>query len=185
VSVEKVLQVFKQALDAAGVPYMVTGSLASSAFGEPRASEDIDIVIAPTREQLIELIKHFPDDQYYALEEDALQAFAHRSMFNIIDFVSGWKVDLIVKKARAFSDEEFDRRQEIQLAGLRLSFASAEDTVISKLEWAKEGESQRQLEDAAGIIRVQAGNLDTAYIDRWVRELGLSEQWAAAKARAG
>ena len=184
VSVEKVLQVFKRALDAAGVPYMVTGSLASSAFGEPRASEDIDIVIAPTREQLVELIHHFPDDQYYALEEDALQALAHRSMFNIIDFVSGWKVDLIVKKARPFSDEEFDRRQEIEVAGLRLSFASAEDTVISKLEWAKEGESQRQLEDAAGIIRVQAGNLDTAYIERWVRELGLSEQWAAAKARA-
>jgi hypothetical protein len=69
VSVEKVLQTFKCALDATGVPYMVTGSLASSTFGEPRASEDIDIVIAPTVQQLVELMRHFPSDQYYALEQ--------------------------------------------------------------------------------------------------------------------
>ena len=163
---------------------MVTGSLASSTFGEPRASEDIDIVIAPTREQLLELLRHFPHDHYYALEQDALDALADRRMFNIIDFASGWKVDLIVKKARPFSDEEFGRRQEVEIAGLRLLVASAEDTVISKLEWAREGESQRQLEDAAGIVRVQGDHLDTKYIERWVRELGLSEQWMAAKERA-
>ncbi len=183
-SVERVFQALQKALDGAGVPYMVTGSFASSAFGEPRASKDIDIVIAPTREQLVELIRHFPGDQYYALEEEALEAFSHRSMFNIIDFASGWKVDLIVKKARPFSDEEFSRRKEVEVAGLRLSVATAEDVVISKLEWAKLGESQRQLEDAAGIIRVQATSLDTEYIERWVRDLGLSEEWAAAKTRA-
>lgn len=183
-SVEKVLEAFQRALDASGVPYMVTGSLASSTFGEPRASEDIDIVIAPTREQLVDLIRHFPGDQYYALQNDALEALRNRSMFNIIDFASGWKVDLIVKKARRFSDEEFGRRREVQLAGLRLYLATAEDTVISKLEWAKEGESQRQIEDAAGIIRVQAEHLDTAYIERWVEQLGLNEQWLAAKKRA-
>lgn len=184
-SIERVFQALQQALDSTGVPYMVTGSFASSTFGEPRASKDIDIVIAPTREQLVELVRHFPDDQYYALEEDALEAFAHKSMFNIIDFASGWKIDLIVKKARPFSDEEFNRRKEVEVAGLRLSVATAEDVLISKLEWAKLGESQRQLEDAAGIIRVQAASLDTAYIERWVRELELSEQWAAARSRAG
>jgi hypothetical protein len=183
-NVEKVLEVLQKALDAAGVPYMVTGSFASSAHGEPRASKDIDVVIAPTREQLVELIRHFPNDQYYALEDDALEAFAHQSMFNIVDFAHGWRVDLIVKKARPFSDEEFSRRQYVEFAGFRLSMATPEDVLISKLEWAKAGESQRQIEDAAGIIRVQAGNLDISYIERWVRELELSEQWAAAKSRA-
>lgn len=184
-TVESVFRTLQQALDSAGVPYMVTGSFASSTHGEPRASKDIDIVIAPTRDQLIDLIRHFPDDQYYAMEEDALEAFANRSMFNIIDFVSGWKVDLIVKKMRPFSDEEFGRRKEVELAGLRLSVATAEDVLISKLEWAKAGESQRQLEDAAGIIRVQGQNLDVEYVERWIRELGLSEQWVAAQLRAG
>lgn len=183
-NVREILETFKRALEAAGIPYMVTGSVASSAFGEPRASEDLDIVIAPTRAQLIDLLSHFPDDQYYASEEDALDALANRRMFNIIHPASGWKVDLIVKKARQFSDEEFGRREEVQIAGLRLSVATAEDTVISKLEWAKAGESARQIEDAAGIVRVQGDHLDTEYIERWVRELGLSEQWKAAKERA-
>lgn len=183
-NVREILETLKRALDAAGIPYMVTGSVASSAFGEPRASEDLDMVIAPTRGQLIELLRHFPADQYYALEEDALDALTNRRMFNVIHPASGWKVDLIIKKARPFSDEEFGRRKEVQIAGLRISVASAEDTVISKLEWAKEGESQRQLEDAAGVIRVQGEHLDTRYIERWVRELGLSEQWIAAQERA-
>ena len=164
---------------------MVTGSLAASIYGEPRASKDIDIVIAPTRDQLIELMHHFPEDEYYAVEQDALEALEHRGMFNIIDFAAGWRVDLIVKKIRPFSDEEFSRRRQVEFAGLHLSFATAEDTLISKLEWAKEGESLRQVEDAAGIIRVQGQDLDMAYVERWVSELGLSEQWAAAKLRAG
>jgi hypothetical protein len=106
-------------------------------------------------------------------------------MFNIIDFSSGWKIDLIFRKARPFSQMEFSRRKEEDLAGLRLTVATAEDVLIAKLEWAKTGESQRQLEDAAGIIRIKGDLLDTAYIDRWIAELGLEEQWTAAKARAG
>jgi len=183
VSVEEVFRVLQQALDTVGIPYMVTGSFASSAHGEPRASKDIDIVIAPTREQLVELIKQFPPGKYQALEYEALDAFEHRRMFNIIDYATGWRVDLIIKKRRPFSDVEFERREVLEFSGLRLSFASAEDILISKLEWVKEGESQRQLEDAAGIIRVQADNLDTRYVEYWVRQLGLADQWAAAKAR--
>lgn len=184
-SVEEVFRAVQQALDSAGIPYMVTGSFASSAHGEPRASKDIDIVIAPTREQLINLIRQFPSSEYHAAEHEALEAFKYRSMFNVIDYATGWKVDLIIKKQRPFSDIEFGRRQELELAGLRLSFATAEDILISKLEWVKEGESQRQLEDAAGIIRVQGENLDMAYVKYWVRQLGLDDQWATAKLRAG
>ena len=184
-SVENVFGEVQRALNSVGIPYMVTGSFASSAFGDPRASKDIDIVIAPTREQLIELIRQFPSERYHAVEQEALEAFAHTSMFNIIDYRSGWRVDFILKKARPFSDEEFSRRTEIELAGLRLSVSTAEDILISKLEWAKLGESQRQLEDAAGILRVQGPSLNRAYVEHWVRELGLAEQWAAAKARAG
>lgn len=183
-SVEDVFRALQQALDSVGIPYMVTGSFASSAHGEPRASKDIDIVIAPTREQLIELIRRFPPGQYHALEYEALEAFESRRMFNIIDYATGWRVDLIVKKRRPFSDAEFDRREVLEFSGLRLSFATAEDILISKLEWVKEGESQRQLEDAAGVIRVQGDNLDVPYVEYWVRQLGLGDQWAAAKARA-
>jgi len=163
---------------------MVTGSFASSIHGEPRASNDIDIVIAPSREQLVAFVRQFPPDRYYALEEDALEAFAQRRMFNIIDIASGWKIDLVFRKVRPFSETEFARRREHDVAGLRLSVATAEDVLIAKLEWAKLGESERQLKDAGSIIRIKGDALDTNYIERWVAELGLREQWSAAKARA-
>jgi hypothetical protein len=181
VSVEEVFRKVQSALEASGIAYMVTGSFASSIHGEPRASKDIDIVVAPTREQLIDFVGRFPADRYYADQEDALESFAHRTMFNIIDFASGWKVDLIFLKERPFSQMEYARRRHEDLAGLHLSVATAEDILIAKLEWAKMGESQRQLEDAAAIVRVKGDLLDRTYVERWVHELGLDEQWSAAR----
>ena len=184
-SVEQVFRTVLGALETARIPYMVTGSFASAIHGEPRASKDIDIVIAPTREQLITFVRQFPDDRYYADEEDALESFSRRSMFNIIDFASGWKIDFIFLKQRPFSQTEFSRRKEEDLGDLRLTVATAEDVLIAKLEWAKMGESHRQLEDVASIIRVKGDDLDTAYVETWVSELGLEQQWTAAKALAG
>ena len=180
-SIEEVFRKVQSALDAAGIGYMVTGSFASSIHGEPRASKDIDIVIAPTREQLIDFVRRFPNDQYYADEEDALESFAHRSMFNIIDFRSGWKIDLIFRKERPFSQTEFARRKHEDFAGLRLTVATAEDILIAKLEWAKIGGSQRQLEDAAAIVRVKGDLLDRPYVEQWVEELALEKEWSAAQ----
>lgn len=173
------------ALERTGVPYMLTGSFASSVHGEPRATKDIDIVVAPTSSQLLDLVRQFPDDRYYASEEDALQAFEHRSMFNVIDFASGWKIDFIMRKARPFSEQEFSRRRVVDISGHSLSIATAEDILIAKLEWAKLGESERQIDDAASILRVQKTDLDTAYVERWVIALDLERQWNAARKRAG
>jgi hypothetical protein len=181
VSVSEVFGVVQGALEAAGVPYMVTGSFASAVHGEPRASKDIDVVIAPTREQLIAFLRQLPPGRFHADEHEALDALEHRSMFNIIDYSSGWRVDLILRKNRPFSETEFGRRRRERLAGLQVSVATAEDVLISKLEWAKLGESARQLEDAASILRIQGDALDLPYVEHWIGELGLEEQWRAAK----
>ena len=172
------------ALNTADVPYMLTGSYASSAYGRPRATQDIDIVIFPTRDQLVRLIEQLPNTSYYATIEEAIDALRHRSMFNIIDFETGWKVDFIIPKFTEFNEEEFERRREIEVGGVRLFVASPEDIVIAKLQWAKESQSERQLEDAAGVISSQASKLNRAYIERWVRKLGLQEEWLAASAKA-
>lgn len=168
------------ALDEAGIPYMVTGSFASSAHGAVRGTQDIDLVIAPTAEQLRVLIAQFPEDRYYADELDAVDALQHGTQFNIIDFGSSWKADLIIRKSREFSLVEFERRRPHVINGVRLFIATPEDVLIAKLEWAKMGESERQIEDAAGVIATQGANLDRAYVDRWIRELGLEQQWLRA-----
>lgn len=173
------------ALEGARIPYMITGSFASSAHGVVRATRDIDIVIAPTAAQLRELLVYFPSDQYYADEHDALEALNHTSQFNIIDFATTWKADLIIRKQREFSRVEFDRRRAHRIGNIPVVIATAEDILLSKLEWAKEGQSDRQVEDAAGIIATQGAELDRAYVERWVRELELTQQWQRALETAG
>lgn len=163
---------------------MVTGSFASSAHGTPRATNDIDIVIAPTREQLLALLKQFPEADYYSSRDEALDALRDRSQFNVIAYAGMWKVDFIVRRNRAFSEHEFSRRAPVEIAGVALYAATPEDILVSKLEWAKLAGSERQMDDAAGIIRVQGDDLDVAYIRHWIADLELEDQWRTAREKA-
>ena len=183
-SVEEVFARVRAALMAADVPHMLTGSFASSFHGAPRATQDIDIVIAPSRAQLLALLAQFPPSLYYVSRDAALDALTRHGQFDVIDLATGWKIDFIIRRPRAFSREEFERRRPGDLAGVELDVASAEDVLLAKLEWAKQGGSARQIEDAAGIIRLQGERLDTAYVQRWVAALGLEEQWQAAQERS-
>lgn len=165
------------ALEANGVPFMLTGSLGAAAHGAGRATMDVDLVIQATATQLESVVATLDGPTIYVSLEAALDALAAESMFNIIDTETGWKVDLILCKARPFSQMEFARRQPIEMDGLPLWVASLEDIILSKLEWAKRGGSARQLEDVASLLRVAAGEIDRAYLDRWIDELGLQREW--------
>jgi hypothetical protein len=105
-------------------------------------------------------------------------------MFNVIDISTAWKIDLIIRQDRAFSIEELARRHAVSMLGTTVETATAEDTIIAKLEWAKRSASQRQLADVAGILRVRGADLDARHIERWVAELDLDEVWQAAQALA-
>jgi hypothetical protein len=174
-----------EALDLAGIPHMLTGSFASSYHGAPRATQDIDIVISPTTDQLRSFVSRLPVSEYYVDEEAALEAQLRETQFNVIDFVTGWKIDLIIRKSRAFSRTEFGRRVSVDFQGIRLFVATAEDVLLAKLEWAKQDQSQRQIDDAAGILRIRATDLDRGYIEKWVGQLRLEEPWGAACRAAG
>jgi hypothetical protein len=182
--IDNVLRKLIDILDSAGIPYMLTGSFASSLHGMPRATQDIDLVIAPNPASLKALLQSFPEDRYYVSRAAALDAYERASLFNVIDFNSGWKIDFIIRKSRDFSRVEFDRRAPATVWGITLFVATAEDVVISKLEWAKLAQSERQIEDAAGIIRTQGKDLDMGYIESWINKLDLQVQWTMAKAKA-
>ena len=172
------------ALDAAGIPYMLTGSFASAYHAVPRATQDIDLVIAPDRDQLGELARTFSAPSYYCDAGAALEALEKESLFNVIDLATGWKIDFIIRKSREYSLTEFARRQPIVFEGLDLYIATAEDVLLSKLEWAKLGQSGRQLEDAAWLLRRRSDDLDLAYVERWVEPLQVAEQWEAVRGLA-
>lgn len=168
-------------LAQAGIPHMVTGSIASSFHGEPRTTRDIDIVIDPTPEALDRFVRDLPADAFYVDLDAARAALDERGQFNVIENASGWKADLVIRKDRPFSIEEFARRQPAELLGTPNFVASAEDVIIAKLEWAKAAESERQLRDVAAILAVSGDRLDYPYIERWVATLGLAEMWRRAR----
>ena len=184
-SVSDVFQRISSALDQAGIGYMLTGSFASAHYGVLRSTQDIDFVIEATPAQLRGFIEALPSNEYYTDLETALEAHKRQSMFNVIDLATGWKIDLIIRKSRAFSQEEFRRRQRVTLHGAALFVATAEDVVIAKLEWAKLAQSRRQIDDAAAIMRARWGELDHTYLEKWVGELELKAERDDAQRVAG
>ncbi|MBC8363808.1 MAG: hypothetical protein H8E59_02265 [Actinobacteria bacterium] len=169
------------ALNEAGIPHMVVGSTASSFHGEPRSTQDFDVVIDPSVEALERFVDSLAGDRIAI--GDALGALEHRSLFNVIDVARGWKVDLVICKARPFSRSEFDRRTAQTIGGVSIYLATAEDTILGKLEWGMRSTSERQLRDVVGMLDVRAKDLDDAYLDHWAAELGIEEHLAEARAR--
>lgn len=184
-SVTEVFRRILSALDSSGIPYMLSGSFASAYYGSVRSTQDIDFVIAPTAEQLRTFVQSLPNGEYYVDLDAALESLERRSLFNVIDLATGWKIDLIIRKSRAFSQEEFGRRQRVKLENLDIFVASAEDVILSKLEWSKLAQSRRHIEDVGGILRIRWEGLDRSYLEKWVNELRLEQQWEDAQTAAG
>jgi hypothetical protein len=182
---EQALAIVVGLLEAQGIPYMVTGSVASSFYGRPRSTHDADVVIDPTAEQLTRFVGSIADAGFYVNAGAARRALQQRTLFNVIEVGTASKIDLIVRRDRPFSVEEFSRRRPVNFA-FRSSvvLVSPEDVILSKLEWAQvSGVSERQLVDVRGILDATA-SLDFDYIERWVAALGLDDLWRRVSSRS-
>jgi hypothetical protein len=177
-SVESILKLVVESLDKLSIPYMVTGSLASAFYGEPRSTQDVDIVVRAPEPPLQRLGERLRAAGLYCDAGAITEAVELKGLFNAIDPATGWKVDFIVLKDRAFGRAAFEGRTLAELGGVPLHLIRAEDVVVSKLEWAQLGGSERQLRDVVGVLMVQGPLLDRDYIERWVTGLGLSNEWA-------
>lgn len=167
------------------IPYALGGSMASSMFGEPRFTEDADISVEPFAGKEPAFIARF-DARYYVSLPAIQDALRRRASFNIIHTPSGFKIDVFVRKERDFEASVMSRRRTIPLAGVSgksIAVVSPEDIVLLKLEWYRLGQetSDRQWRDILGVLKVQAGALDEAYLDRWAVELGVADLLARAR----
>ena len=162
------------ALNAAGVPWMITGSTASAFYGEPRATQDVDLVVDPTPEQLRLLVESLQAG-FYVSRDEADDALLRRGMFNVIDLESGWKADVIVCPDRPFEKHELSRKKPARLFDVDVFVISPEGSVVSKLRWAAESRSELQLRDAASVLAGCEGDLDLDYIRREAAAAGVSD----------
>ncbi|MBI4522496.1 MAG: hypothetical protein HY695_01645 [Deltaproteobacteria bacterium] len=167
-----------------GVPYLVTGSVASMAYGEPRLTNAIDVVAGIREEHITGLLAAFPVDDFYLSTEAIQEAIRRQGQFNIIHPGSGLKVDVIIRKETPFDRSRFARARVIRAAeSYEATFAAAEDVIIKKMEYYREGGSEKHLRDITGILKVSAQEIDEEYIVEWSERLGLRPIWEMIKRR--
>lgn len=165
-------------LEKLGLRYFVTGSIATIFFGEPRFTNDIDIVVDLPPDRIRELCSAFPVGEFYLDEESVQRAIARHGQFNILHPAWGLKVDIMVPAQNAFNRSRFARVRRLKPASdYEAVFASPEDVILKKLEYYKEGGSEKHLRDIAGILKISGDQIDFPYVEDWSVRLGLAELW--------
>jgi hypothetical protein len=164
-------------LDALGVPWVIGGSIASSVHGEPRSTQDVDMVVALRAGDVTPFAKAMSRDYYVDAGAMRLAVTAGES-FNAVHFTSAIKVGFFVAGDDPFEAERLRRRQRIEMPnGAVLYVDTAEHTVLRKLEWYRRGGevSERQWRDVQAIARIQGDRLDLEYLRLWASRLGVTD----------
>lgn len=164
-------------LEALAVDYLVGGSLASSLHGVPRATQDVDIVAALRLRHVDEFVSEL-GPLFYVDADMVREAIRSLASFNIIDMATMMKVDIFVAGRDELQKAEMARRERYSFdAQTTLWLASAEDIVLQKLDWYEKGNriSERQWNDALGVLKVRGSSMDFSYMRKWAGELGIEE----------
>lgn len=175
-------------LEDLSIPYHLGGSFASTIHGVPRQTRDVDIVVDLSQTSGRQLVRALSGD-FYVSELVVDAAISRRSCFNAIHLASGFKVDFFVKGHRQFDDVELGRSISQQIVAdppVWAEVKSAEDVVLRKLQWFKDGGgvSDRQWNDVLGVLKAQEDRLDARYLDEWARRLGIFDLLAKALSEA-
>jgi len=167
-------------LESHGIRYRVVGSLASMAYGEPRFTNDIDILADLTPEHIGLFLEAFPPPDHYLSDMAMRSAIQQAGQFNIIHIPSGIKVDMIVLKPDDYSRTEIQRGRRLTSPGeFDVWFAAAEDVILNKLRYYREGGSEKHLRDIASMLMVQGDAIDRGYIAAWAARLEVLAEWRA------
>jgi hypothetical protein len=167
-----VLHTVVSRLEAGGFPYMLSGSAALAVYSTPRMTRDLDIVVQLESDDVEPFVRLFAGD-FYCDGDAVRRSVVSRSMVNLIELERVVKVDIIVRKDTPYRRTEFERRRLTAIDGQQVWVVSAEDLLLSKLEWAKDGQSSVQLRDVRELV-ASSPNLDWPYIERWARELSVA-----------
>lgn len=175
----EVLKIVTQRLQKGKIPYMITGSIATSFYAVPRMTRDIDIVIEIKTEDADRLLTFFEKD-FYIDRDSVIEAIDQKGMFNVIHNEYVLKIDFIVRKDSSHWKLEFERRRPIEIEGVPMWVVSPEDLILSKLFWAKDSLSEMQLGDVKNLLNM-VKDIDIRYVGQGIQSLGLEEIYSKVK----
>lgn len=158
-------------LEDGGIDYMLTGSVALNCYAQPRMTRDIDLVVAFFLKDVARIEDVLGED-YYVSSDAAREAVMHQSSFNAIHQATLMKVDFMIRKQEDYRQHEFTRRVRMRVEDFDLWVVSKEDLILSKLHWARESQSERQLADVENLI---ATGCDVDYLRGWSAKLNLTD----------
>lgn len=172
-----------QALEHAGCPYFLGGSVASSLQGEARSTNDVDFVVALTDDQIAPFVEALGPN--FSVDEMGLRDAVHRRRSENIFFLPVFtKIDLIVRGSTDYDLMEFSRRRPVRIdVDCDLMVKSPEDTILRKLLWFRDGGevSSNQWRDVTQVLLVNEGRLDESYLDEWAPRLGIDDLLGRAR----
>jgi hypothetical protein len=163
--------------DREGIEYFLVGSMATMYYSRPRFTQDVDLVVRIKARQIAQFEKLFPIDEYYCPPQEVLRdEVVRKGSFNLIHQNSGVKVDIVLDKETDFYASEFARRKKIEVApDIEVYIASPEDLILKKLDFYREGQSEKHLLDIREVL--MAMTVDESYIEDWVERLDLRKIW--------
>lgn len=170
-----------QPLHHTGIEYMVTGAVAAIAYGEPRMTNDVDIVIRLEPGDGETLVAAYGAPEYYVPPVETIEqegARPRHGHFNVIHHATGLRADFYVAGDDPLHQWAWARRQTVPLGGDAIWFAPLEYVIVRKLEYFDQSGSDRHLRDIRGILRVSGDSVDHAALERLIAERGLSGSWA-------
>jgi hypothetical protein len=180
--------VFTKPLDDMGLKYMVTGSVASIIYGEPRLTHDIDLVLELPEKSITNLIAAFDEELFYCPASESIRIEARREQrghFNIIHHQSGLKADIYLSGNHPLHQWAMGKRRQVSLgpSSAKIWVAPPEYVIVRKLEFFFEGGSKKHIQDIRGILELSKDLVDFGTVEHWVEKMGLDEQWQLAKKR--
>lgn len=174
------VSLFAPAFDAAGVEWMIVGGVASIVYGEPRLTQDIDIVASFQAEQAVRLAAQFPANDFYCppseviAEEATRQSFGH---FNLLHLETDARADVYLAGQDPLSHRGLETRKTVDLVGRRVPIAAPEYVILHKLRFRLQGASERHLRDIRGMLRILGQTIDRAGLERDASAFGLTAAW--------
>lgn len=179
------LELFVVPLEQTGADYLVTGSIAATFYGEPRATHDIDLVVTLSTDQIRALEGAFPAESFYLPPLEVMQVEARREgrgHFNVIHHESGLKADFYLASSDELHTWAFEHVRRYSIDDLEIRLAPPEYVIARKLEFYREGHSAKHLRDIRSMLLLSDELIDHAALADWVVRRGLQEEWAEVQA---